>query len=109
MNFTKCQYPELSGLTNYLSRTKWEKFIDETIEVKTSLLHEILDANNAPNFIEYLNLDIEGVELEVLKSFPFEKYTFGCISIEHAYDEPRRTNIRDFMATKDINFSNRKR
>ena len=100
MQFTKCQYPELSGLTQYLGRTKWEKFIDETVEVKTSLLHEILDQNQAPNFIEYLNLDVEGVELEVLKTFPFDRYTFGCISLEHAYDEPRRTDIRKFLATK---------
>lgn len=100
MQFTKCQYPELSGITQFLGRTKWEKFIDETIEVKTSLLHEILDQNNVPNFVEYLNLDVEGVELEILKTFPFDRYTFGCISLEHAYDEPKRTDIRKFLSTK---------
>ncbi len=100
MQFTKCQYPELSGITAFLGRTKWEKFIEETVEVKTQLLHEILDSNNAPKFIEYLNLDVEGVELEILKTFPFEKYTFGCISLEHAYDEPRRTHIRELLLTK---------
>ena len=100
LEFTKCQYPELSGLTQFLGRTKWEKFIDETIEVKTTLLHEILDNQNAPKLIDYLNLDIEGNELEVLKTFPFDKYTFKCISLEHAYDEPKRTNIRNFLKTK---------
>ena len=68
------------------------------------MLHEILDANNAPNFIEYLNIDIEGVELEVLKTFPFEKYKFGCISLEHNYDEPKRTHIKDLLKSKGYTY-----
>jgi glycosyltransferase involved in cell wall biosynthesis len=103
VDFTVSKAPEISGITDYLGKqgtaayTGWKPYVDKTIKVKTQLLHEILDANNAPNFIEYLNMDIEGVELEVLKTFPFKKYKFGCISLEHNYDEPKRTLIRKLL------------
>jgi SAM-dependent methyltransferase len=108
--FTISKSPEISGITDYLGKqgtaayTGWKPYVDKTIKVKTQLLHEILDANNAPNFIEYLNIDIEGVELEVLKTFPFEKYKFGCISLEHNYDEPKRTHIKNLLKNKGYNY-----
>ena len=110
LDFTISKSPEISGITDYLGKqgtaayTGWKPYVDKTIKVKTQLLHEILDANNAPNFIEYLNIDIEGVELEVLKTFPFEKYKFGCISLEHNYDEPKRTHIKDLLKSKGYTY-----
>ena len=110
LDFTISKSPEISGITDYLGKqgtaayTGWKPYVDKTIKVKTQLLHEILDANNAPNFIEYLNVDIEGVELEVLKTFPFKKYKFGCISLEHNYDEPKRTHIKDLLKSKGYNY-----
>ena len=106
LDFTISKSPEISGITDYLGKqgtaayTGWKPYVDKTIKVKTQLLHEILDANNAPAFIEYLNLDIEGLELEVLKTFPFDRYKFGCISLEHNYDEPKRTLIRNLLLSK---------
>lgn len=110
LDFTISKSPEISGITDYLGKqgtaayTGWKPYVDKTIKVKTQLLHEILDANNAPAFIEYLNIDIEGVELEVLKTFPFKKYKFGCISLEHNYDEPKRTHIKDLLKSKGYNY-----
>jgi FkbM family methyltransferase len=66
----------------------------------TERLSDILDRNNAPNFIEYMNLDIEGGEYDVLRTFPFEKYKFGCISVEHNFEEPKRTKIRQLLESK---------
>ena len=103
LDFTISKAPEISGITDYLGKkgtaayTGWEPYVEKIIKVKTQLLHEILDANNAPEFIEYLSIDIEGAELEVLKTFPFDKYKFGCISLEHNYEEPRRTQIKDIL------------
>lgn len=110
LEFTISKSPEISGITDYLGKqgtaayTGWKPYVEKTIKVKTQLLHEILDANNAPNFIEYLNIDIEGVELEVLKTFPFDRYKFGCISLEHNYDEPKRTHIKDLLKSKGYTY-----
>ena len=110
LDFTISKAPEISGITDYLGKkgtaayTGWEPYVDKIIKVKTQLLHEILDANNAPSFIEYLNIDIEGVELEVLRTFPFDRYKFGCISLEHNYEEPRRTHIKDLLKSKGYTY-----
>jgi glycosyltransferase involved in cell wall biosynthesis len=101
VSFVVSKCPEISGIHKNLSRTNWENWVEREETRKTVLLQDILDHNNAPNFIEYLNLDIEGSELEVLMSLDHEKYKFGCISVEHNFDEPKRTMIRDFLKTKD--------
>ena len=48
-------------------------------------------------FIEYLSLDTEGSEYEILKGFDFSKYTFGYIDVEHNFEEPTRTHIRNLL------------
>lgn len=91
--------PDLSGiraeLGSHKDRVLSQKFND--LSLKTRLLEDILAENNAPSHIQYLNLDIEGAEYEVLKTFPFDKYTFGCMTIEHNYEEPKRTLIRELL------------
>jgi glycosyltransferase involved in cell wall biosynthesis len=110
LDFMISKAPEISGITDYLGKkgtaayTGWEPYVEKIIKIKTQLLHEILDANNAPEFIEYLSIDIEGVELEVLKTFPFDRYKFGCISLEHNYDEPKRTHIKDLLKSKGYTY-----
>ena len=71
-----------------------------TIQVKTISLLDLLDKFNAPKFIEYMSLDTEGTEFEILKNFDFEKYTFGLIDVEHNYCEPRRTEIKNLLLSK---------
>ena len=66
---------------------KLKKFPDsynvkETIKMKTISLLDLLKNNNAPKIIHYLALDIEGVEYEVLKDFPFDEYKILVISVE---------------------------
>ncbi len=50
-------------------------------------LESVLDKNQAPKIIDYLSLDVEGAETEVLINFPFEKYTFLAMSIERPSPE----------------------
>ena len=54
----------------------------ETYKVKTKTLTDILKENNAPKFIEYLSIDVEWSEPNVLRGIDFSEYTFGYISIE---------------------------
>jgi FkbM family methyltransferase len=68
-----------------------------TINVTTLSLNDLLDKSNAPHFIEYLSLDTEGSEYEILKTLDFNKYTFGLIDVEHNYVEPRRSNIKKLL------------
>lgn len=54
----------------------------KVIEIYSTTLEKELDKINAPKIIDYLSLDVEGAEWIVLRSFPFHKYMFVCMSIE---------------------------
>jgi FkbM family methyltransferase len=51
-------------------------------EVQAHPLADVLKAHDAPQYIDYLSLDVEGYEYEILSTFPFEEYRFGCLGIE---------------------------
>ena len=49
---------------------------------KSRTLNDILDEAKAPHNIDFLSLDVEGAELEVLKGVNFKKYNFKYLLIE---------------------------
>jgi FkbM family methyltransferase len=57
----------------------------KTKKIKTVSLNDLLDQHKAPNLIDYLSIDIEGSEYEVLKKLDFSKYKFRIITCEHNY------------------------
>jgi hypothetical protein len=63
----------------------------------TSLLQDILREHGAPRHIDYFSLDIEGGEYSVLSTFPFDLYSFGAITVEHNFEEPKRTLVRELL------------
>jgi FkbM family methyltransferase len=80
---------------------------NETIRIKTKTLDSILAQFNAPQRIDYLSLDVEGHELEILKNFPFDKYQFNCITVEH--NEPHtgpamQQDLRTLLTTNGYHF-----
>jgi hypothetical protein len=52
-------------------------------------LNTLLDEVSAPINIDYLSLDTEGSELEILSAFDWSKYNFGFITIEHNFSSNR--------------------
>ena len=56
---------------------------DQSVLKTTTTLGNILDKFKAPNIIDYLSLDVEGQEYNILSTFPFNKYKFRCITVEH--------------------------
>ena len=52
------------------------------VEVPSASLANILRSNDAPHIIDYLSIDIEGAEDRALLTFPFNDYTFRCLTIE---------------------------
>ena len=60
-----------------------------TYVVNTISLIALLKKYNAPKEIDYLSVDTEGSELDILSAFDFNEYRFNCITIEHNFTENR--------------------
>ncbi len=58
-------------------------------KVKTISLNDLLNKYSAPESMDYLSIDTEGSELEILKSFNFDKYKFKVITCEHNHNDNR--------------------
>ena len=57
--------------------------------VQTVSLTDLLVQHNCPKQIDYLSIDIEGSELDLLQNFPGPEFRIRCISIEHNYSASR--------------------
>ena len=91
----------MSGIPVHIDQHKSKVNANKTsIQLQTISLLDVLDQANAPLFIEYMSLDTEGSELEILKNFDFNKYTFGLIDVEHNFIEPRRSEIKKLLLSK---------
>ena len=94
-----------SGLSAYIDCHKHIVEKDKKqINVSTISLNDLLDESNCPQFIDYLSLDTEGSELEILKSVDLDKYVFGLIDVEHNFIEPRRTQIRELLCSNGYEY-----
>lgn len=68
-------------------------------DVSTLSLIDMLDKYGAPHHVDYLSIDTEGSEYEILSHFDFDKYEFGIITCEHNYT-PARKQIFDLLTGK---------
>ena len=57
-----------------------------TIKVKTRKLEDILDENKVKH-INYLSIDVEGAEFDVIKSINFDKVFIDVIGFENNYPD----------------------
>ena len=70
---------------DFMSRGEANVNVDETVfefAALSATLSSLLDRSSAPQIVDFLSLDVEGAELEVLKGINFKKYTFKCMVIE---------------------------
>ena len=56
----------------------------------------MLEKHDAPSLIDYLSIDTEGSEYEILRAHDFEKFKFKIITVEHNYSN-RRNNIFELL------------
>ncbi|RDU67593.1 FkbM family methyltransferase [Helicobacter didelphidarum] len=70
------------------------------IEVQTITFNELMANYPDVTHIDFMSLDVEGGELEVLKGIDFDKYTFGVMTIEHNYVQSRKMDIINLLHDK---------
>jgi FkbM family methyltransferase len=89
----------LSGLSDTLGAWNKKAAAAPTVNLTTVTLDDLLAQVGAPSYIHFISLDIEGAELEALKGFPFDRYRIGALAIEHNREEPKRTDIKQLLAS----------
>jgi len=73
------------------------------IKLQTTPLASILRAEKAPATIDYFSLDVEGAEDRVLCEFPFDSFTFRCITIERPKEKLREILRKSgYLVVKEI-------
>lgn len=68
----------------------------KTARLQTISLNDFLKRYDAPCDIDYLSIDTEGSELEILSSFPFDKWNISLITVEHNFTS-QRIAIRELL------------
>jgi hypothetical protein len=76
-----------------------ERTAGKTYSVKTISLEDLLAKHGAPQKIDYLSIDTEGSEFEILNNFNFDKYQFTIITCEHNFT-PARGEIFSLLTKK---------
>lgn len=66
------------------------------LKMRSETLGSLLDRHRAPAVVDYLSLDIEGLEQAILDSFPHGRYRFRCMTVE--YKNPSPSERREFFA-----------
>ena len=89
--FNEVDAPELSTIDFFSNSDEhiFRRKHGKKYEVPTISLMDLLEKFGAPSYIDYLSIDTEGSEFEILKALNFNKYSFGVITVEHNYTENR--------------------
>jgi FkbM family methyltransferase len=91
----------VSGMTSDAFKDSWAGIRKEnanTFDVKTISLKDLLDNNNAPQYVEFLSVDTEGSEFKILDAYDFSR-EFGLITVEHNHTE-NKVLIENLMKEK---------
>lgn len=71
----------------------------QNYSVESISLNDLLKENGDIREIDFLSIDTEGSEFEILEGFDFEKYTVSIICVEHNY-KPYRESINKLLVSK---------
>lgn len=94
----------LSSIESYADSGDWASNIrlnnSTRYEVETISLNDLLDQHNAPETIQFLSLDTEGSELEILEGYNFKDRNILCLCVEHNYANETRLKINRLLGSK---------
>jgi FkbM family methyltransferase len=69
------------------------------VRVRTLSLMDLLAEYAAPSAIDFLSIDTEGSEYDILERFDFDRYDIACIAVEHNYG-PRREDLHALLSAR---------
>jgi len=94
------EYSTLTAIANGPKETKAYQLNGNFInyDVDCISLTDLLDSHSAPRNIDYMSVDTEGSEFEILNAFDFQRYKVKLLTIEHNYIPEKRLAIKQLMS-----------
>lgn len=101
VEFVIAEDPTLSTMYNHLNANGQaipQRTLAKTKTLPTVTLNDLLEQGGAPTHVDYISVDTEGNEFEILESFDFKKWDVDMWTIEHNYNKEKAEKIFDLMA-----------
>ncbi len=91
LRFMEAANAELSTIAEFATKDMHSASRQNSNEylVETISLEDLLTTHQAPNSIDYLSIDTEGSEFEILSNFDFKKWNINIITVEHNFTDQR--------------------
>ncbi len=101
IEFNETEKPEFSTVNFDLekqedSHEQLRKINNTIYELKTISINNLFENFNVPKNFDYLSIDTEGTEFEIINSLDFDTYNISIITIEHNYT-PNREKIYSLL------------
>jgi FkbM family methyltransferase len=92
LQFNEVNSLSLSTLLEFSESDSWAdmRTHGKIYSVETISLNDLLKTHKAPYEIDFLSIDTEGSEFEILSTFDFREHVFRVICVEHNYSENRQ-------------------
>jgi FkbM family methyltransferase len=89
--FKETARAEYSTLKRFSGKDHHASIRKQGLEYKVSTisLNDLLKRAHVPRDLDYLSIDTEGSEFEILRTFDFESYRFSVITCEHNFGKDR--------------------
>lgn len=98
LDFLESVSPSLSTISRYKSNDNHYRK-GTTYKVNTISLIDLLIKYESPKIIDYMSIDTEGSEFDILSNFDFDMYKFRVITVEHNFTS-NREKIYDLLTSK---------
>jgi FkbM family methyltransferase len=97
INFYENANPVYSSYKNNYPKKK--SYIVETVSLNDIILQyrSFLEKKSNPNNIDFISIDTEGSEYEILKNFDFIKYSPKIIIVEHNFNKKKSKQLKELL------------
>ncbi|WP_370302932.1 FkbM family methyltransferase [Pseudooceanicola sp.] len=86
-----------SSLSSFVKTSR--KMRGQSDQVQTVSLNDLLAEHKAPAVVDYISIDTEGSEYDILSAVDFDRWSFRVMTVEHNH-EPQREQVFDLLSSK---------
>lgn len=98
LQFHETDWQEVSTIAAFAGDDMHDRSGAKKYDVTTISFNDLLEKHGAPAEMDYLSIDTEGSELDILTSLDFTRYRFKVITCEHNFT-PRREAIHALLTS----------